>query len=174
MKDADEGAHEVIRVSGFAEITAFDGALHEPTEGAVDDAACAFNEARRAPGNGVHGGHDEELRSDVVNEQEHPGTESFERGQFERVGFSSGDEFFYLGAEDGFDQSFSRGKVAVEGAGPISAWRAIWSMVASAPCWVKAWRATSRMRSRLRCASTRGRRGTVSFVACLMACFGIL
>ncbi len=60
---------------------------------------------------------DDFFRGDVVDEEEHPGAEGFERREGFGEFLSGGGEFFDFGAIDGFEEVLAGGEVAVEGAG---------------------------------------------------------
>lgn len=79
VEDADEGADEVVGVSVGAEIATRDGAVDGGYEGGADERSGAFDEAHGAARDGVHRGDDEPFCRDVVDEEQHPGTERFER-----------------------------------------------------------------------------------------------
>jgi hypothetical protein len=117
VEDADEGPDEVIGVGVGAEIAAGDGPLDGGYEGGVDERAGAFDEAHGAAGDSVHCGNDEPFAGDVVNEEQHPGAEGFERRHGGGEALLGGGEFFNFAAVDGFDKSVAGGKVAVERAG---------------------------------------------------------
>ena len=117
VEDADEGADEVVGVGLGAKIAAVDSALDEGDEGAVDEAARAFDEAHGAAGDGVHGGDDEHLAGDVVDEEQHPGAEGFERRHGGGEALCGCGELFDFAAVDGFDESVAGGEVAIERAG---------------------------------------------------------
>ena len=117
MEHADEGTNEVLGPGVCAKGSAIDGSLGCLREGGMDDAASSFNEARGTAWDGVHGGKDEHLAGDVVDEKKHPGAESFQRRQAGSEAFFGVSELFDTGAVDRFDQGFARGKVTIEGAG---------------------------------------------------------
>jgi hypothetical protein len=83
----------------------------------VDERAGAFEQARGAAGDCVHGGDDEHFSGDVVDEETHPGAEGFEgrHGGGEAL-FGCG-ELFDFAAVDGFDEGVASWEVAIEGAG---------------------------------------------------------
>ncbi len=114
MEDADEGTDKVIGVDIGAEIAARDSALDGGDEGAVDQRARAFDEAHGAAGDGIHRGNDERFGGDVVDEEQHPGAERFERRQVGGEALLGGGKLFHFAAVDGFDQGVAGGKVAVE------------------------------------------------------------
>ena len=115
MEDAHEGTHEVVGVGVRAEIAAVDGALDGGYEGGVDERAGAFEEAHGAAGDGVHGGNDEPFCGDVVDEEEHPGTERFKRRHGGGEALFGGGKLFDFAAVDGFDEIVAGWEVAIEG-----------------------------------------------------------
>ena len=117
MKDTDEGANEVVRLCVGAQIAAANGALHQGEKCAVDEAARAFDEAHGATRDGVHGGEDKRFVGHVIDQEKHPGAESFERGLRGGEAARSCGELFDFGAVDGLDQVVAGGKVTVERSG---------------------------------------------------------
>jgi hypothetical protein len=115
--DADEGAEEVEGVHVIAEYAGFDRPFHEGSHGFVDGGVGGLDYFGVASGGRIEGGGDDFLGGDVVDEEEHPGAEGFERREgFGEFLFRSG-EFFDLGAIDGFEEVLAGGEVAVESAG---------------------------------------------------------
>ncbi len=80
----------------------------------MDETARAIDEALGATRNGVHGRKDELLVGHVVNEEEHPGTEGFERRHVGREALARCREFFHFGTVDGFNQSVAGWKMTIE------------------------------------------------------------
>ena len=117
MEDADEGANEVIGLGLGTESAGLDGALDQGEEGVVGEAAGAFDEAHGAAGDAIHGGEDEFLLGDMVNEEEHPGAERGEWRQGGGEALAGGGKFFDVVAVDGFDEGVAGGEVTVERAG---------------------------------------------------------
>lgn len=117
VKDADEGADEVVGIGVVAEIAAGDGALDEGGECVADEGAGTHNEARGATGHSIHCGDDEHFAGDVVDEEKHPGTESFEGWQAGGEAQAGGGQFLDFATIHGLDEGVARWEVAIERAG---------------------------------------------------------
>jgi hypothetical protein len=115
VEDADEGTDKVVGVGIGAEITTVDGAPDGGYEGGVDKRAGAFEEAHGAAGDGVQSGNDELFGGEVVDKEQHPGAEGFERRHGSGKPLLSGGEFFNFVAVDGFDEVVASWEVAIEG-----------------------------------------------------------
>src|SRR5580698_995453 len=114
VKDAHEGADEVVGFGVGAEIAAGDGAPHGGDEGGVNERAGAFDEAHGTARDGVHCGDDKPFFRHVIDEEQHPGTERFEGRQ--SVGealFCSGKLLDFV-AVDRFDERVAGREVAIE------------------------------------------------------------
>ena len=116
MEDADEGTDEVIGIGILTESAAVYGALDQGNECAVDDAASAFDEAQGAARHSIHGGKDELFAGHVIDEEKHPGSQSFERRHRCGEALPGASQFFNFASVDGFDQGVAGGKVTVESA----------------------------------------------------------
>lgn|GEM_PF-6409543 len=114
MEDANEGTDKVVGVGVGAEIAAGDGALDGGYEGGVDERTGAFDEAHGATGDGVHRRDDEHFSGDVVDEEQHPGAQGFERRHRCCKALRSGGKFLNFAAIDGFDEGVARWKVPVQ------------------------------------------------------------
>ncbi len=68
-----------------------------------------------AAGDGVHGGNDEHLSGDVVDEEKHPGAEGFKRRHGGGEALFGGGKLFDFAAVDGFDEVVASWEVAIEG-----------------------------------------------------------
>ena len=80
----------------------------------MDMAARAFDEAHGATRNGVHGGKDEPFAGHMVDEEEHPGSKSFERRHCHGEALPGCSKFFDFATVNGFDQGIAGRKVTVE------------------------------------------------------------
>ena len=114
MEDANEGADKVVGVGVGPEIAAGDSAIDAGYEGGVDERARAFDEAHGAAGDGVHRRNDEPLAGHVVDKEQHPGAEGFERRHGRGEALLGGGEFFNFAAVDRFDEGVAAGEVAVQ------------------------------------------------------------
>ena len=114
MKDADEGADNVVWLSIGTEIAAADGPLDQGEKSAVDMSACSFDEAHGATGNRVHDRKDQALAGHVVDEEKHPGSKSVEGRHGGGETLPGSCQLFDFAAVDGFDQGVAGGEMAVE------------------------------------------------------------
>ncbi len=114
MKNADEGADEVIRVGIGTEIAAVDGSLNQGEKGGVDVSARAFNEAYGAAGNRVHDGKDQGLAGDMVDEEQHPGSKSVEWRHGDGKIMPSCCQLFDFATIDGFNQGVAGREMPVK------------------------------------------------------------
>lgn len=104
VEDAYKGADEVGGIGAGTKIAVLDGVLDEGGKGAVNGCAGAFDETSGTSRDGVHRGQDEGLCGDVIDEQEHPGAESFEGRQGDGEAPGGGGELFHFTAVDGLDE----------------------------------------------------------------------
>jgi hypothetical protein len=115
VKDADEGTDEVVGFGVRAEIATGDGAFDGGYEGGMDEGAGAFEEAHRIASDGVHGGSDKFFGGDVVDEEQHPGAEGFERWHGGGKALFGCSKLFDFAAVCGFDEGVASWEVAIEG-----------------------------------------------------------
>ena len=113
VKDANEGTDEVGGFRVGAEITAGDGALDGDHERGMDERPGAFREAHGTSGESVHGGNDELLSGEVVDEEQHPGAEGFEWRHGSGEARLCGSEFFNFVTVNSFDKGVASSKVAI-------------------------------------------------------------
>ena len=117
MGNADEGSKQIEGVEIGADVAGLDGAVDEGIDCSLDQTARAFIEPRGTANKAVEGGGDDLLGGDVIDEEQHPGAEGFDRGHGFRKCARRCGHFFDLGAIDPFDESVAGGEVAIEGAG---------------------------------------------------------
>ena len=117
MEDAHEGTGEVVGVSIGEEIAAGDGAPDSGYEGGMDQRARAFDEAHGAAGDSVHRWNDQRLGGYVVDEEQHPGAEGFERRHGGGEALLGSGELFNFAAVNSFDEGVASWEVAIERAG---------------------------------------------------------
>src|SRR5246127_1703803 len=79
VSDADEGLQEIDWVEVPTYVAAFDTALYESTNYFMDWRVGSFNHLRVAPDRRIQRRRNNLLRRDVINEQQHPRPQSFQR-----------------------------------------------------------------------------------------------
>src|SRR5580658_6036753 len=114
MGDADQCAEQIEWLQISTNVAALDGALHQRINRSLDLTARTFIQLRRATDERVQCRRDDLLGCDVIHEQEHPGSQRFNRrhgvGEFPlRCRY-----LIYFGPIDRFDQCVSRRKVAIQ------------------------------------------------------------
>jgi hypothetical protein len=115
MEDAHKGADEVVGVGVGAEVSAADSALDGGYEGGVDERAGAFEKAHGTAGYGVHCGDDEPFFGDMVDEEEHPSPECFQRRHDGSKALFGCGKLFYLETVDGLEEVVAGWEMAIEG-----------------------------------------------------------
>ena len=152
MGNADQRAEQIERLQISTNVAGPDGALYQRINRSLDLTAGTFIELRGATDERVQCWGDDLLGRDVVDEEYHPCPQGLNGGKgFGELLLGCG-QFFNLSPIDRLDQRIARRKVAIESS-------------RSDLCFfgdvVEACFASSRMRSRLLCASVRGFRGAI-------------
>jgi len=96
-------------------VSALDGALHQRINRSLDLAARALEELRRASDETIQCGGYDLLRRNVVNEQQHPGSQCLNRRHCLGELALRRSQLFHFTPIDRFDQGVSGGKVTVQG-----------------------------------------------------------
>jgi hypothetical protein len=114
---ADERPQKIVGVEIAAEIAAVDGALGQQFNGFADLTAGTFKELRCAAHHGIERRGDDLLGGHVVDEQQHPGSQRFERRhRFSKIVRCSG-QFFNMSAIDRLDEGIPGREMAIQGSG---------------------------------------------------------
>ena len=117
MGDADERPKQVVGVKIFSQIAALFSAPHQFIDRSLDQAARAFIEPGRTSDQAVESGRNDMLRRDVIDEEQHPGSQGFDRRHcFSQLARRCG-QLFHLASIDSFDQRIPRGEMAIQRTG---------------------------------------------------------
>ncbi len=113
MEDTDHGAKQIGGVKVSSHIAALFRMLHQFIDRSLDQAARTFIEPGRTSDNAVESGRNDVLCRDVVDKQQHPASQGFDRGHRRGELASSRGQLFHFTPVDGFDQRVSRGKMPI-------------------------------------------------------------
>ena len=116
MGHPDQRSKQVEGYEIVAYVAALDGALHQRINRALDQTARALEELRRASDETIQCGGYDLLRRNVVNEQQHPGSQCLNRRHCLGELTLRRSQLFHFTPIDRFDQGVSRGKVTIQSA----------------------------------------------------------
>lgn len=120
MGHPDQRSKQVEGYEIVAYVAALDGALHQRINRALDQTARALEELRRASDETIQCGGYDLLRRNVVNEQQHPGSQCLNRRHCLGELTLRRSQLFHFTPIDRFDQGVSGGKVTVQSSGSNS------------------------------------------------------
>ena len=115
MRDADQRPKQIECIQISSQIAAPLRALHQLIDRALDQAARTFIEPGRASDHAIESRRNNVLCSDVIDQQQHPGSKGFDRGH--RLGEAArrGGQFLHLVPVNTFDQRIPRREMAIKG-----------------------------------------------------------
>ena len=117
MGHADERPKQIEWVEISAYIAALDRALYQRVNRSLDQTAGTFIQLRGASHHRIQRRGDDLLGRDVVDEQQHPGSQRFKRGHGLGEIALCCRQFLHLSPVDRLDECISRGKVAIQSSG---------------------------------------------------------
>jgi len=112
--DADKCSKQVEWVEIFTYVAALDCALHQRINCSLDLSARTFIQFRVTSNERIQGRGDNLLGRDVVDEQQHPGSQCFNRRHGLGELLLGCGELFHLSSIDRLEQCIARRKVAVQ------------------------------------------------------------
>ena len=116
MGHPDQRSKQVEGYEIVAYVAALDGALHQRINRSLNQTARTLEELRRTAYQAIQRRSNDLLRRNVVNEQQHPGSQCLNRGhRLGKFAFCRG-QLFHFTPIDRFDQGVSRGKVTIQSA----------------------------------------------------------
>jgi len=110
----DQRSKQVEGYEIVAYVAALDGALYQRINRALDQTARTLEEFRGASDETIQCGGYDLLRRNVVNEQQHPGSQCLNRGHGLGEFSLCHSQLFHFAPIDRFDQGVARGKVTIQ------------------------------------------------------------
>ncbi len=120
MGDTDQRPKQVEGFEIPADVAAYDRALHQRIDGSLDQPARTLIELRGAPDDTIQCGGNDLLCRDVVDEQQHPGSQCFNRGHCFSELACRRSQLFHFTPINRFDQGIAGGKVTIQSSGSHS------------------------------------------------------
>jgi hypothetical protein len=114
MEDSDYRPKQVEGFEVFSHITALLGTLHQLIDRSLDQGARTFIEAGRSADDAVESGRNDVLGRDVIDKQQHPASQGFDRGLLCGELVPCRGQLFDFTAIDCLDQRVSRGEMAIQ------------------------------------------------------------
>src|SRR5690349_21358038 len=111
---SDQCPKQIEWLDIFANIAAFDCALHQRLDRSLDLSAGIFIELRSASDESIQCRGDDVLGRDVINEQQHPGSQCVDRSHGLSEVPLCGGKLLYLSAIDRLDQCLAGRKVSIQ------------------------------------------------------------
>src|SRR5258708_5967516 len=112
--DSDQSAKKIEWLEVSTYVAARDGALDQRIDRSLDLSTRTFIQLGGASDEGIQCRGDDVLGGNVIDEQQHPGAQRFDRGHgISELPFRRG-QLLYLSAINGFDQRIACRKVAIE------------------------------------------------------------
>lgn len=115
MRDADQRPKQVVCIQISSQIATPFRPLHQPADRTLDQAARTLMKSGRTSGNGIESGRNDVICRNVIHQQEHPGSQRFNRGHGFGKAASGRREFLNFVPVNTFDQFVPRREVAVQG-----------------------------------------------------------
>jgi len=120
MGHPDQRSKQVEGYEIVAYVAALDGALHQRINRSLNQTARTLEELRRTAYQAIQRRSNDLLRRNVVNEQQHPGSQCLNRRHRPGELALGRSQLFHFTPIDRFDQGVSGGKVTVQSSGSNS------------------------------------------------------